>query len=237
MVVNGSAASRASDDGRAQRILAEYLQPLQLLRRERIQDAIVFLGSARLGPQGALGGYCEEARELARRVTEWSKSLASPAERVVVCTGSGGGIMEAANRGASEVGGSTIELDAGLAHEEGANRYAPGDLRFEFHDFFMRKLWFAHLARGLVAFPGGFGTLDELTDVLRLAQARKLARRIPIVLYGSVYWKEVVDFEALARYGMIAPDDLRLFAYADDPGTALRILQGTSRQHARQALA
>ncbi len=214
-----------SDAARPLRILAEYLEPLESLRRERIHDTIVFFGSARLPPDGPLGRYYQEARELARLVTAWSKGLPSHSHRYIVCTGGGGGIMEAANRGASEAGGKTIGLNIGLPHEQRPNRYITRELCFEFHYFFMRKLWFAHLARALVVFPGGFGTLDELTEILTLAQTGKLERRVPVLLYGSSYWKEIVDFDALVRHGMIDAKDLGLFQYADDPATALRLLQ------------
>ena len=133
--------------------------------------------------------------------------------------------MEAANRGASEAGGKTIGLNIGLPHEQRPNAYITRELSFEFHYFFMRKLWFALLARALVAFPGGFGTLDELTEILTLMQTRKVARSIPVVLYGSAYWNEIIDFEALVRHGMIDREDLALFKFADDPATALALLQ------------
>jgi uncharacterized protein (TIGR00730 family) len=214
-----------SDDARPLRILAEYLEPMQAFRHARIRDTIVFFGSARLAPEGPLGQYYEAARELARLVTLWSKNLPSHAHRYVVCTGGGGGIMEAANRGASEAGGRTIGLNIGLPHEQRPNPYVTHELTFEFHYFFMRKLWFAHLARALVVFPGGFGTLDELTEILTLMQTSKIDRRIPVVLYGSSYWNEVINFEALVRHGMIARDDLALFRFADDPATALGLLQ------------
>jgi hypothetical protein len=214
-----------SDDARPLRILAEYLEPMHAFHRARICDTIVFFGSARLAAEGPLGHYYEAARELARLVTTWSKNLPSHAHRYVVCTGGGGGIMEAANRGASEAGGRTIGLNIGLPHEQRPNPYVTRDLTFEFHYFFMRKLWFAHLARALVVFPGGFGTLDELTEILTLTQTRKIERPIPIVLYGSSYWHEVINFEALVRHGMIARDDLALFRFADDPATALALLQ------------
>jgi uncharacterized protein (TIGR00730 family) len=149
----------------------------------------VFFGSARISPDGPLGRYYQEARELARLVTTWSKSLPSHSHRYIVCTGGGGGIMEAANRGASEAGGKTIGLNIGLPHEQRPNPYITRELCFEFHYFFMRKLWFAHLARALVVFPGGFGTLDELTEVLTLAQTGKLERRVPVLLYGSSYFE------------------------------------------------
>ena len=157
--------------------------------------------------------------------TAWSKSLPSNARRYVVCTGGGGGIMEAANRGASEAGGKSIGLNIGLPQEQQPNPYITRELAFEFHYFFMRKLWFAHLARGLVVFPGGFGTLDELMEILTLMQTRKIERHIPIVLYGSSYWNEIINFDALVRHGMIRREDLALFRFADDPVTALGLLQ------------
>jgi uncharacterized protein (TIGR00730 family) len=214
-----------SDEARPLRILAEYLEPLQAFRHEHIRDTIVFFGSARLSSAGPLGHYYDAARELARLVTTWSKNLPSHAHRYVVCTGGGGGIMEAANRGASEAGGKTIGLNIGLPHEQQPNPYITRQLTFEFHYFFMRKLWFAHLARALVVFPGGFGTLDELTEILTLMQTRKIARHIPVVLYGSSYWNEIINFDALVRHGTIDREDLGLFQFADDPATALRLLQ------------
>jgi uncharacterized protein (TIGR00730 family) len=225
LVAYKNASFLDSDDGRPLRILAEYLQPLAAFRRERIHDTIVFFGSARLREDGPLGRYYGEARELARLVTEWSKGLPQGARRFVVCSGGGGGIMEAANRGASDAGGKTIGLNIGLPHEQRPNRFVTRELLFEFHYFFMRKLWLLHLARALVAFPGGFGTLDELMETLTLAQTRKLGGKVVIVLYGSTYWKEVIDFEALVRYGTISREDLELFQFADDPGAALAVLQ------------
>jgi uncharacterized protein (TIGR00730 family) len=213
------------DDARPLRILAEYLAPMHAFKRERICDTIVFFGSARLKEDGPLGKYYGAARELARLVTAWSKGLPSHAHRYVVCTGGGGGLMEAANRGAMDAGGKTIGLNIGLPHEQRPNPYITPGLSFEFHYFFMRKLWFSLLARALVVFPGGFGTLDEMFEVLTLMQTQKLNRRIPVVLYGSGYWKEIVDFEALVRHGMIEREDLALFRFADDPATALALLQ------------
>jgi len=133
--------------------------------------------------------------------------------------------MEAANRGAVDAGGTTIGLNIGLPHEQRPNAYLSPGLSLEFRYFFMRKLWFAHLARALVVFPGGFGTLDELFELLTLAQTAKLARKIPILLYGPEYWNEVIDFDALARHGMIDAEDVALFQFADNPATALRLLQ------------
>jgi uncharacterized protein (TIGR00730 family) len=213
-----------SDDARPLRILAEYLEPLRRFRDARIQDTVVFFGSSRIGDGGPLARYYEEARELARRLTAWSNGLPGD-RRFVVCSGGGGGIMEAVNRGAVEAGGRTIGLNIGLPHVQRPNRYVTDELCVEFHYFFMRKLWFSHLARALVVFPGGFGTLDELFEMLTLTQTQKLQRAVPIVLYGSAYWREIVDFEALVRHGVIDRADLGLFSFADDPGTALALLQ------------
>jgi uncharacterized protein (TIGR00730 family) len=133
--------------------------------------------------------------------------------------------MEAANRGGSEAAGRTVGLNISLPFEQQPNPYVTRELSFEFHYFFMRKLWFAHLARALVVFPGGFGTMDELFEILTLQQTGKLDRRIRILLYGSTYWKEIVNFDALVRHGMVNREDLELFAYADDPAAALGLLK------------
>jgi len=214
-----------SPDARALRILSEYLEPLAHFRREKIRDTIVFFGSARLKEDGPMGRYYQEARTLARMVTEWSESLQNSTRRFVVCTGGGAGIMEAANRGAREAGGKTVGLNIGLPFEQLPNRHISPELCFEFHYFFMRKFWFAYLAKALVVFPGGFGTMDEMMELLTLVQTEKLAKKVVILLYGSSYWKEIVNFEALARYGMISESDLNLFQYADDPQTAFEILK------------
>ncbi|HTV49746.1 MAG TPA: TIGR00730 family Rossman fold protein [Steroidobacteraceae bacterium] len=214
-----------SDPARPLRILAEYLEPLERFRRAHVRDTIVFFGSARITPDGPLGRYYQEARELARLITLWSKGLASHAHRYVICSGGGPGIMEAANRGASEAGGRTIGLNISLPREQQPNPYITRELSLEFHYFFMRKLWFAHLARALIAFPGGFGTLDELMEILTLAQTGKLGAPIPVLLYGSQYWGEILNFEALVRHGTIAREDLGLFAYVDTPQAALELLK------------
>ena len=212
-----------SDEGRPLRILAEYLEPLHRFRDLQVQDTVVFFGSARLREDGPLGRYYRDARELAKLLTTWSQSLPG-ASRFTVCSGGGGGIMEAANRGAADAGGRSIGLNIGLPHEQLPNPYISDELSFEFHYFFMRKLWFAHMARALVAFPGGFGTLDELTEILTLAQTGKLARKIFVVLYGTAYWREIVNFDALVHYGMIEERDLDLFCFADSPEAALQML-------------
>ncbi len=215
-----------SPDARAIRILSEYLEPYSHFRREKIRDTIVFFGSARVHElQGPLASYYDDARELARLITEWSHSIENHSRRFVVCSGGGPGIMEAANRGAHDAGGKSVGLNIGLPFEQLPNRYISPELCFEFHYFFMRKFWFAYLAKGLVVFPGGFGTMDELMEVLTLVQTRKLAKKIVTILYGSKFWKEIINFEALVKYGTISPDDLNLFQYADDPQTALEILK------------
>ena len=213
-----------SDDGRPLRILAEYLEPLYRLKREEIHDTIVFFGSARLEENGPLGKYYRDARSLARLLTEWSSNLTG-SKRFVVCSGGGGGIMEAANRGAVDAGGTTIGFNIGLPHEQRPNPYVTPELLFEFHYFFMRKLWFSHLARALIVFPGGFGTLDELMETLTLAQTQKLDRPVLILLYGSEYWNEVINLESLVKHGTIDAKDLSLIHRVDDVHTAFEILK------------
>ena len=214
-----------SDDGRPIRILSEYLAPLRAFTRADVRDTIVFFGSARITDDGPLGRYYVEARDLAARVTRWSRQLFPDGSRLVVCSGGGGGIMEAANRGAKDAGGRTIGLNIGLPHEQRPNGFLDPDLTFEFHYFFMRKLWFAHLARALIVFPGGFGTLDEMFEILTLRQTQKLDRNICIVLYGSEYWHEIINFRALVRHGVIDPADLDLMHVVDTPLQAMECLQ------------
>jgi hypothetical protein len=216
-----------SDEGRPVRIVSEYLAPLRALGAAGVTATVVFFGSARVRAGGPLGRYVGEAMELARLVTEWSRSLAG--ERLIVCTGGGPGIMEAANRGAALAGGRSVGLNIGLPQEQRPNPYITPELGFEFHYFFMRKLWFAHLARALVAFPGGFGTFDELFEILTLAQTRKLDRAIPVLLYGSAFWKEVVNFEALVRHGTIAAEDLQLFEFVDEPRAAFELIKARAQ--------
>jgi uncharacterized protein (TIGR00730 family) len=221
-----------SPAARSLRILSEYLEPLDHFRREEIRDTIVFFGSARIAEDGPMGNYYRDARELARRLTQWSDSVTNSASRFVICTGGGPGIMEAANRGASDAKGKTVGLNIGLPFEQLPNPYITPELSFEFHYFFMRKFWFAYLAKAMVVFPGGYGSLDELMEILTLVQTKKLNKKIIIVLYGSQFWKEVINFDALVRHGTISPDDLNLFEFADDVDTAQRILQeGLMKYH------
>jgi hypothetical protein len=244
-------------DGRPLRILAEYAEPLARFRREKIQDTVVFFGSARfrslssaqeavelLARPGAaepapaheqakyraqravdMAHYYEDARSLAHILTDWTRTLPGKRHRFVVTTGGGPGIMEAANRGAREAGGKTIGLNIALPFEQEPNPYITPELNFEFHYFFMRKLWFAYLAKGLVVFPGGFGTLDELFEILTLAQTEKLAKKMTVLLYGEEYWRRVLNLEMLADAGAIAPEDVNLFQFVDTPELAFQKLQ------------
>jgi uncharacterized protein (TIGR00730 family) len=221
-----------SPAARSLRILSEYLEPLDHFRREQIRDTIVFFGSARITEDGPMANYYRDARELARRLTEWSDSVTNSTSRFVVCSGGGPGIMEAANRGAVDANGKTVGLNIGLPFEQLPNPYITPELSFEFHYFFMRKFWFAYLAKAMVVFPGGYGSLDELMEILTLVQTKKLNKKVIIVLYGSQFWKEVINFEALVRHGTISAEDLNLFEFADDVDTAQRILQdGLMKYH------
>jgi len=176
--------------------------------------------------------YYEDARRLAYLLTQWSRSLKSRRHRFVVTSGGGPGIMEAANRGAYEAGGKTVGLNIRLPFEQYPNRYITPALNFEFHYFFMRKFWFAYLAKALVVFPGGFGTLDEMFEILTLAQTQKLAKKITVVLYGSAYWKQVINFDVLVDKGTISPRDRELFQIADTPDQAFTLLRdGLTANH------
>ena len=221
-----------SPDGRLLRIISEYQEPLARFRRERIADTIVFFGSARFrsaeqhpGGDPETAGYWEDARVLARMVSAWAMALPGPRHRFVVTSGGGPGIMEAANRGAWEAGAKTIGLNIKLAFEQEPNRFITPALNFEFHYFFMRKYWFAYLAKALVVFPGGFGTLDELFEILTLVQTSKLAKKITVIMYGSNYWKSLLNLEMLVEKGAIAAADVKLFHYVDTPEEAFQLLQ------------
>ena len=222
-----------SRDARALRILAEYLEPRSRFERHKVEDTIVFMGSARTLPreqaQAALrkaesgGGdiesaraalemsvYYEAARELAFRLTKWSKTLDPKSKRFVVCTGGGPGIMAAASRGASEARGMNVGLNIALPNEQFDNDYITRELSVHFHYFFMRKFWFAYLAKAIIVFPGGFGTLDELFELLTLVQTRKMRKSMPIVLFGTAFWEHVINFDALVRHGTIDARDVKL---------------------------
>ena len=246
-----------SAEARPIRILSEYLEPLRRFKEQKIQDTVVFFGSARVdsreraelalatlrarGVRDADAEYeaelnktrkavewarfYEEARELARLLTAWSLTLQSENHRFVVTSGGGPGIMEAANRGAREAGGKTIGLNIRLPFEQGANPYITDGLGFEFHYFFMRKFWFAYLSKALVIFPGGFGTCDELFEILTLVQTDKLSKKIAVIMYGRDYWNQVLHFKPMAEWGAIAEKDLELLDYADTPADAFEQLR------------
>jgi len=227
-----------SKDARPLRILSEYLEPKSRFDYHKIDDTIVFMGSARIksredseemvrkarAGEGDLekahtalrmSAYYEAARELAQRLTNWSKALDREERRFVVCTGGGPGIMEAANRGAAEAKGMNVGLTISIPVEEFDNPYVTRELAFHFHYFFMRKFWFAYLAKAVIVFPGGYGTLDELFELLTLVQTRKMRKPMPIVLFGTEYWRSIIDFDALARHGMINPEDTQLVHRTD----------------------
>src|SRR3989440_3704112 len=176
--------------------------------------------------------YYEDARRLAYMLTEWSIQIPAKRRRFVVTTGGGPGIMEGANLGAMEAGGKTIGLNIKLPFEQNPNPYITPSLNFEFHYFFMRKFWFAYLAKALVIFPGGFGTLDELFEILTLAQTEKLAKRIVVVVYGSAYWKKIINFDAMVDAGTISEEDLDLFKIVDSPEEGYEYLrEGLTKHH------
>ena len=244
-----------SRDARILRILSEYLEPQARLRRRRIRNAIVFFGSSRTLPlaeamerygavasgrqsgvskaemryaqrQIRLSAYYEDARELARRLTTWARETGHENE-LVVCSGGGPGMMEAANRGAAEAGGQSVGLAISLPHEPEPNPYITPGLAVEFHYFFMRKFWFMYLARALVVFPGGYGTMDEMFEVLTLLQTRKVQRPVQVIVYGREYWDDVVDFKKLVEWGAITAADLDLVHMVDDVEEAFALLTRT----------
>jgi uncharacterized protein (TIGR00730 family) len=227
-----------SREGRSLRILSEYLEPKSRFERLRVDDTIVFMGSARVKSREQaeealrraqegdgdleaartavkMAAYYEAARTLAYRLTQWSKGLDSNERRFVVCTGGGPGIMEAANRGAAEARGMNVGLTISLPIEEFGNPFVTRELSFHFHYFFMRKFWFAYLAKAVIVFPGGFGTLDEMFELLTLVQTRKMSKPMPMVLFGTEYWRQVVDFGALVRHGTINARDVELMHRTD----------------------
>ena len=243
------------------RILAEYFDPRKRLREQNVGDTIVIFGSARVLPRetalAALkrakrpGGltlakkqqirhavrlvemsrYYDDARELARRLTAWSLTLGDNPRRFVVCSGGGPGIMEAANRGALDAGGKSIGLGIQLPHEQLPNPYISPELNFNFHYFFMRKLWFSQLAKALIVFPGGFGTMDELWEMLTLMQTEKLHYGNPILIYGRRFWDDVLDWRALVRWGVISEADFGLLQFADNVDDAFRLVKTRLEKH------
>ncbi len=246
-----------SPDGRVLRIMSEYAEPLARFRREQIQDTVVFFGSARfhsledaqkaaetaassnddgkrkLAEAGVnMARYYEDARRMALLLSQWASQIPARRRRFVVTTGGGPGIMEAANRGAREAGAKTIGLNIRLPFEQYPNPYITPSLNFEFHYFFMRKFWFAYLAKALVIFPGGFGTLDELFEILTLAQTQKLAKKILVVIYGREYWDRLINFQTMVDAAAISAKDLELFKIVDSPEEGFEFLRdGLTKYH------
>jgi uncharacterized protein (TIGR00730 family) len=244
-----------SASARSLRILSEYLEPKSRFEHFRVDDTIVFMGSARIASreqaiqrlraaeQGGedldlarrrleLSRYYEAARDLAARLTKWSKQLEEEERRFVVCTGGGPGIMEAANRGASEARGLNIGLAISMPTEQFDNPYVTRELALQFHYFFMRKFWFAYLAKAVIVFPGGFGTLDELFEILTLVQTHKIRKHLPVVLFGPSYWDEVIDFDALIRNGMIERGDVAIFHRTDSVEDAFQFVTTNLKRYA-----
>jgi uncharacterized protein (TIGR00730 family) len=244
-----------SSSARTIRIVCEYEEPKRRFREQGVSDTVVLFGSARTLPQvvateqlaeaesalaagtgsedavkmakGKLASsrYYEDARTFGRKITEWSMGRDSERD-YLVCTGGGPGIMEAGNRGAADVpGGRSVGLGISLPFEEDVNEYVTDELAFEFHYFFTRKLWFMYMAKALVVFPGGFGTLDELMELLTLIQTQKISKPMPIVLFGKEYWQSVLNFQAMVEWGTISAKDLDLFLFTDDVDEALRFVQ------------
>lgn len=243
-----------SREARVIRILAEYLEPETRFEKFNVKDTIVFFGSARIiSEKEALkrlkalekrkrtkkvdvlldearkdlvfSKYYEAARELAKKITEWSKEIHNEEHRFIVCSGGGPGIMEAANRGASEAGGVSIGLNISLPFEQEPNPYITRELAFEFHYFFMRKFWFVYLAKAIIVFPGGFGTMDEFFELITLIQTKKIDKYVPIVLFGKEYWDEILNFEALVKWGTISEEDLELFKFFDSVDEAFSYIK------------
>jgi uncharacterized protein (TIGR00730 family) len=245
-----------SRDARIIRILAEFLEPFRRFRDEKIKDTIVFFGSARIEPPKTarsklsklvrvnsspskirqasidleMSKYYEDTAELAYKLTHWSLKL-KPQRRFVVCSGGGPGIMEAANLGASKAKGLSIGLNISLPYEQFPNNHISRQLNFEFHYFFMRKFWFAYLAKALVIMPGGFGTLDEFFEILTLVQTKKIKKKMPIVLYDANFWNEIIDFKRLHKKGLVSRNDLSLFKVADSVNEAFEYLKSELERH------
>ena len=228
-----------STDARTLRILAEYLHPKAQFLSQGLQNTIVVFGSARApapeeaehikaanpnDPRLKLTSYYEQTVELTNRLTQWSLDLDEKEQLFVVCTGAGPGVMMAANRGAHEAGGKNAGLAISLPNETVANPYVTPELHFEFHYFFTRKFWFAYFAKALIIMPGGFGTLDELFEILTLIQTKKIERPLPIVLFGKEFWNKLINFETLVEFGTISPEDLNLVHLSDQVEDAFQFI-------------
>ena len=229
-----------SPEARTIRVQCELLEPEKRFNDLAIENTIVFFGSARCPSleeannelsRRRASAY-EDARELAKRLTAWSNDLPKPEKRLVVCSGGGPGIMKAANQGAHEAGGKSVALGISLPFEQGVNEYATPELSFEFHYFFVRKFYFLYHAKALIVFPGGFGTMDELFESLTLIQTGKLEKKLPIVLYDKEFWESILNFDQFVRWGVVSPEDLDLFSFADDVDTAFnQVVEGLQAHH------
>ncbi|MCL6097383.1 MAG: TIGR00730 family Rossman fold protein [Bacteroidetes bacterium] len=248
-----------SADARTIRILSEFYEPKSRFEKNHIVDTVVFFGSARIHSkkdalkllneakkdkspsaqqkfdravqQVEMSKYYEDAVKLSKRLTEWSMKLPSNGKRFIICSGGGPGIMEAANKGARLAKGHTIGLNISIPYEQFVNKYVDPALAFEFHYFFMRKFWFAYLAKGLVAFPGGFGTMDELMEMLTLVQTDKISKPLKIVLYGESYWREIINFDKMIAHGVINASDMKLLDFASDVDEAFQKITAHFTKH------
>ena len=248
-----------SQDARIIRILSEFIEPKSRFNKFKIVDTIVFFGSARLVSKRdankalralnkskakvnkreikqienlvSMSKYYEDAVELSERLTRWSMNLPTNQKRFIVCSGGGPGIMEAANKGAKKAGGYSIGLNISIPFEQFVNKYVKKELAFEFHYFFMRKFWFAYLAKALIVFPGGFGTLDELMEILTLIQTGKIKKDMKVIVYDKEYWSSIVNFPNLIERGMISEEDLKLFDFASSVDEMFDILVNYFNKH------
>jgi uncharacterized protein (TIGR00730 family) len=221
-----------SEAARNIRIMADYSYAEDVFYKEKVKDTIVIFGSARIipdrpdHPATKLIRFYDETVQLSEMITRWGQEISTPGihDRLLVCTGGGPGIMEAGNRGAKQAGGRSISLNIHLPYEQYPNPYSDPKLTFHFHYFFIRKLWFVHLAEAVVVMPGGFGTVDELFETLTLIQTHR-AKKIPVVLYGPGFWNQLVNFDTFVEYGLIDKEDLELFHISDSPQDTLDFLQ------------
>lgn len=218
-----------STEARTIRILSEYLEPLSRLKKQKINSCVLFFGSARANPDSKdspLAKYYKEAEELAYFLAEWAIQLKPKGKNFVICTGGGSGLMEAANKGAHRAGGKSIGMNISIPHEQQLNPYISPELSFIFHYFFMRKFWLVYKAKAIVAFPGGYGTLDEVFEILTLVQTGKIPNEdIIILLYGEEYWREIINFDSLLKNKAISPKDRQIFSYCSDPKEAFSFLK------------
>jgi uncharacterized protein (TIGR00730 family) len=246
-----------SADGRTIRLLAEYLEPQSRFRKAKVKDTIVFYGSARIPSRKdalakvkklkkrkkvneaeldaaltnlEMSRYYEDTVNLSRMLTKWSMGI-DEIHRFVICSGGGPGIMEASNKGAKLAGGKSIGLNISLPFEQEPNPYITDALNFEFHYFFMRKFWFAYLAKALIIMPGGFGTMDELFELLTLVQTGKIKKKMPIVVYDKKFWEDVFNFKELGKKRLVDPEDLKLFHIAESVEDAFNFVKSNLEKH------